>query len=93
MTVAFHNTCNNFPVYVHKKERADFILPFQYILSISLTRCLFFCPSIYVASIQHNYFYFTEHSVALCKVFADNSIKLQEHFKLNTLSCKYSEKG
>ena len=56
MTVAFHN--NNFPVYVHKKERADFNLLFQYILSISLTGCLFVCPSIYVASIQHNCFIF-----------------------------------
>jgi len=27
-----------------------------------------------------------EHSVALCKLFADNCTKLQEHFKLNTLS-------
>ena len=56
MTGAFHN--NNFPVYVHKKERADFNLLFQYILSISLTGCLFVCPSIYVASIQHNCFIF-----------------------------------
>ena len=35
------------------------------------------------------FFFIAEHSQALCKVFADNSARLQQYLKLRSLKCKY----